>query len=150
MTTYRNSSYSLLIAVVAGLFAAASVTAAIVRDEPGLSAGGRWGPTAVVCLFSLFCWLRLARAGVYADEQGIRVVNPLQTVRVPWDRIMRVTVRASKGFPAVGFAEMHDGTRVQMWGIQSRSASVPAKRVPEELVEQLNERLARERERRAA
>jgi hypothetical protein len=135
---YRNASYSLLIAVVASLFLIASVVAAAVNEGP-------WAPVGVVAVLSLFCLLRLARAGVYADGEGIRVLNPLRTVRVPWDHVLRFTLKASKGFPAVGFAELIDGREIQIWGIQSRSYTTAARRIPEEVVAALNERLAAER-----
>ena len=141
MSVYRNQSYSLLIAVVASLFFVASAVNALAND-------GSWPPVAIVGALSLFCLLRLARAGVYADEKGIRVLNPLRTVKVPWDHVLRFTFKPHKGFPAVGFVELIDGREIQIWGVQSRSSTVAAKRIPEEVVGRLNERLARERERR--
>lgn len=147
MTVYRNGPYALLITVVAALFALASVVSALVR-EGDLSVGARWGPVLPVLALSAFCLLRLARAGVYADDSGIRVLNPLNTVRIPWEHLQRFTLRPHRGFAAVGFAERVDGTRVLIWGVQARSASAPAKRIPEEVVAALNERLAQERARR--
>ena len=137
---YRNSSYALLIAVVATLFLVASVVNVLVND-------GSWTAVGVVAALSLFCLLRLARAGVYADDRGIRVLNPLRTVKVPWDHILRFTLKPHQGFPAVAFAELIDGREIQIWGIQSRSATVAAKKIPQEEVDRLNERLAAQRER---
>ena len=141
MTVYRNQSYALLIAVVASLFFVASAVNALVSD-------GSWAAVAVVGALSLFCLLRLARAGVYADGDGIRVLNPLRTVRVPWDHVLRFTLKASRGFPAVAFAELIDGREIQIWGIQSRSGTAAARRIPAAVVDALNERLASERARR--
>ena len=141
MDVYRNQSYALVIAVVAVLFFCASAVNAAVN-------GGGWVPVGVVGALSLFCLLRLARAGVYAGDDGIRVLNPLRTVRVPWDHVLRFTLKPHKGFPALGFVELIDGREIQIWGIQSRSSSVVAKRIPEAVVGELNERLARERARR--
>jgi hypothetical protein len=138
VTAYRNRSYALIIAVVAVLFAIASIVGAAVK-------GGSWAPAGVVVALSAFCLLRLARAGVYADDEGIRVLNPMRTVRIPWERVERFTLRPHKGFPAVGFAELSDGSRVQIWGIQARSRAKAALRIPEEVVAQLNERLAEAR-----
>ena len=138
MTVYRNSAYALLIAVVAALFLIASVVGAVTN-------GGPWTPVAIVAVLSAFCLLRLARAGVYADGDGIRVLNPLRTERVPWDHVLRFTLRASRGFPAVGFVELIDGREILVWGIQSRSYTTAARRIPEEVVAALNERLAQER-----
>jgi hypothetical protein len=137
-TPYRNSSYAVLIAVVAVLFSVASVAAYLADHWP-------IEPVLVVFALSAFCLLRLARAGVYADDEGIRILNPLRTVRIPWARVQRFTLRAHGGFPAVGFAELVDGEKVQIWGIQARSHSAPARRVPEEVVAALNERLAQAR-----
>lgn len=142
MTAYRNRQYSALIATVAVLFTAASLVAALVREG---SAGDRFTPLIPVVLLSAFCLLRLARAGVYADSEKVRILNPLKTVELPWERVVRFSLRPSKGFPAVGWAELVDGEPVQIWGIQARSSAPAATRIPRELVEALNERLAQEK-----
>jgi hypothetical protein len=132
---YRNASYALLIAVVATLFFLASLVNALASD-------GTWPSVVMVGLLSLFCLTRLARAGIYAGDDGIKVVNPLRTVRVPWGHILRFTLKPRRGFPAVAFVELIDGREIQVWGIQSRSGTVPAKRIPQVEVDKLNERLA--------
>ena len=141
MDVYRNSSYALLITVVAVLFFLGSLVNALASD-------GTWASVAIVAALSLFCLLRLARAGVYARADGIRILNPLRTVKVPWDHILRFTARRTKNFPYVGFVELIDGREIQIWGIQSRSGTAVARRIPEEVVAALNERLAAERARR--
>ena len=141
MDVYRNQAYALLIAVVAALFFVASFVNAAARD-------GSWAAVGVIAALSAFCLLRLARAGVYAGEDGIRVLNPLRTVRVPWEHVLRFTFKPHKGFPGLGFVELIDGREIQIWGIQARSSTVAATRIPEQVVAELNERLARERERR--
>lgn len=138
MTVYKNPAYSLLITVVAALFLIASGVAALVS-------GGPYEPVYVVAALSVFSLARLARAGVYADAEGIRVLNPLRTVSVPWDHVLRFTLKASKGFPAVGFAELIDGREIQIWGIQARTGTAAARRIPDEVIAALNERLAAER-----
>lgn len=142
MTIYRNRLYATFIAFIAVLFLVAGVAAAAFREGDLLERGL---PLAPVALLSAFCLLRLARAGVYADERGIRIVNPLRTVTVPWEHVTRFRLGASGGFPTIAFADLVDGERIQIWGIQARSRSVPARRVPEELVDALNERLAEAR-----
>ncbi len=132
---YRNASYALLIAVVATLFFLASLVNALASD-------GTWPSVVMVGLLSLFCLTRLARAGIYAGDDGIKVVNPLRTVSVPWGHILRFTLKPHKGFPAVAFAELIDGREIQIWGIQSRSNTPAAKKVPQQEVDRLNERLA--------
>ena len=138
---YQNTSYAVLIAVVASLFFIASAVHAATRD-------GSWEAVGVIGALALFCLLRMARAGVYAGEHDIRVLNPLRTVRVPWDHVLRFTFKPHRGFPGVGFVELIDGREIQIWGIQARSQTVAARRIPEEVVAKLNERLALERERR--
>jgi len=137
-TWYRNRSYSLLITVVACLFALASIVGT-------LRGGGSWAPVVVVVTLSAFCLWRLARAGVYADADGIRVLNPTRTTRIAWEDVLRFRMRSHKGFAAVGFAELVDGTQVLCWGLQARSRNAAAMRIPEAVVEELNERLAAER-----
>ena len=139
---YRNRHFTLLVGWVAIVFAAAAIVAALVREG---SAADRWLPVLPVFALSAFCLLRLARAGVYADAEGVRIVNPFRTVRLPWERIVRFSLRPSGGFAAVAFAELVDAEPIQIWAIQARVNTVPSRRVPEELVEQLNERLAAER-----
>jgi hypothetical protein len=148
VTWYRNQGYSQLLTMVAAVFAAGAVIFAISRTDATVA--GRWVPAAVVVAISLFCWFRLAKAGVYADDRGIRVLNPFRTVHLAWDDIERFTARAHKGFPALGFAELADGGEVELWGIQARSPSEPSKKVARELVAELNERLAQERARSVA
>ena len=142
---YRNESYATLIYVIAVLFASLSVAAAILRDESGIGVAERWLPVLPVLALAAFCALRMARAGVYPEGDGVRIVNPLTTKRIPWARIRRFSLRRHKGFSALGFAELVDGTEVELWGVQARSSSVIARRVPEELVAALNERLEAQR-----
>lgn len=139
---YRNRNYALLVGWVAFIFAAAGIIGALVREG---SAAERWAPVLPILALSAFCLLRLARAGVYADAEGIRILNPLRTVRVPWERLIRFSLRPSGGFAAVGFAELVDADPIQIWGIQARVNTVPSRRIPEEIVGQLNARLAAER-----
>ena len=139
---YRVRSLVALITVLAVLFAVGSIISAATRKG---SATDRWVPALVVVALSGFCLARLARSGVYADEQGVRIVNPLRTDRIRWEELQRFTLRPHKGFRALGFAERIDGTQVQIWGIQARSSAPAAVRVPQQLIDELNERLGRER-----
>jgi hypothetical protein len=140
MTQYRNPHFSQLLALVSLVFAFGGILIATTRPDAGLA--GRVAPAAVIVALSVFVFFRLARAGVYAGEDGIRVVNPLATIHIPWEHLVRFTARPQGGFPLMGFAQRVDGTEVQLWGVQARSGSTGAKRVVEELVAQLNERLA--------
>jgi hypothetical protein len=147
MTVYRNQSYALLITVVAVLFFLASIVAAFARDGDFTT---RWVPVLPVLALSCFCLLRLARAGVYAEDEGVRILNPLSSTRIPWEHLQRFTLGPHKGFAALGFAERVDGTKVEIWGIQSRSHTAAAKKIPEQVIEELNERLREERARLSA
>jgi hypothetical protein len=143
VTLYNNRHFSQLLMLVAVVFAIGGVAISATRPEGDFA--GRWLPAVVIIGISVFVYLRLARAGVYARDGGIRVVNPFSSVDVPWSHLVRFTARPQGGFPLMGFAQRVDGTEVKLWGVQARSGSAAAKRVVEEVVAQLNERLAQAR-----
>ena len=134
--------------LVAVVFAFGGVLISATR--PDGSVGSRVAAAVVVVAMSGFVYFRLARAGVYAGDDGIRVVNPLETVEVPWPHLVRFTARPQGGFPLMGFAQRVDGTEVKLWGVQARSSGAGAKRVVEDVIEQLNEHLAQVRQSSAA
>jgi len=144
---YRVRSLSALITGLAVLFGLASLIAAATREG---DFGDRWMPALVVCALSVFCLTRLARSGVFVDDDGVKIVNPLRTDRIRWEDLHRFHLRPHKGFRALGFAQRLDGTEVQIWGIQARTSAPAAVRVPQGLIDELNERLGRERARRRA
>ena len=140
MNEYRNPHFSQMMMVVAVVFAIGGILISATRPDGGTV--GNWAPAGVMVLLSVFVYLRLARAGVYASDEGIRVVNPLKTVKVPWEHLIRFTARPNKGFPLIGFAQRVDGSEVELWGVQARSGSSGAKRIVDQVIAQLNERLA--------
>ena len=145
MTAYRTRMPSVLVAIVSVGFAISSVATAVSR--PGdVSVAARWAPVVLICAISAFCLWRLARAGVFVGEEGIRVLNPFYTVEIPWKRVRRFDLRRHKGFPALGFVDLLDGDPVQVWGIQARSRNPAATRQAQEVVDALNARLAEMRE----
>jgi hypothetical protein len=148
MTHYRNPHFSQLLALISLVFAFGGILIAATR--PDTTFAGRWTPAAVIVAISVFVFFRLARAGVYAGDEGIRVVNPFTTVEVPWAHLIRFTARPQGGFPLMGFAQRVDGTEVQLWGVQARSGSSGAKRIVEDVIAQLNEHLAQVRASSAA
>ena len=148
MTTYRNEPFANLMIIVSFVFGAGGIVLAIWREDGSLIE--RAAPAVAMVAMSTFVFFRLARAGVYADDDGIRVVNPLRTERLPWEHLVRFTFKAYKGFPGIGLAELIDGRRVELWGIQARSPNEGAKRVPRQLVDDLNERLRVQRTREPA
>ncbi len=141
MAGYRNQSLSALLTVTSGVFAGGAIVYALVGR-----AG--WLPMLVVVALAAFTFLRLARAGAFVDDRGVRIVNPLRTVRLPWEELAGFSLRAHGGFPALGFAERRDGSRVGIWGIQARSSSPAARRAPEAAIAALEARLEQERARR--
>jgi hypothetical protein len=140
---YRNQAFATLLGIMSIVFALGAVV---------YIAAGRasWPPMAIVVALSAFVLLRLARAGAFVTDAGVTVVNPLQTVRVPWEDIAGFSLKRAGGFSAVGFVDRVDGSRVQVWGIQARSASPGARRAPEQAIEALQARFEAERERRSA
>ena len=145
MRQYRNRSFAALLATVAVVFFIGGIFIAFSR--PDVSVFGRVAPIVVIGAMSAFVLLRLARAGVWIREEGIRILNPFGSEEIPWEHMTRFTARPHKGFPMMGFAQRIDGTEVELWGVQSRGTSSGSKRIVEELVDQLNEELARARTR---
>jgi PH (Pleckstrin Homology) domain-containing protein len=139
-TVYRNEGYAKLLTVVAAVFGLGAIA---------YLAAGRGGvaPTIVIVAMALFVYLRLARAGAYVEDGGIRIVNPGRTIHLPWERIDRFSLRAYKGFPALGFADLVDGERVEIWGIQARKRGETHRVTPQQAIDGLNERLDAERAR---
>jgi Bacterial PH domain len=143
VTQYRNPNFSQLMMLVAVVFAIGGILISATRvDSPVVS---RVAAAVVVLGLAAFVYFRMARAGVYAGDDGIRIVNPFATVEIPWPHLVRFTARPKGGFPLMGFAERVDGTEVQLWGVQARSGSAGSKRVVDGLIEQLNEHLAQVR-----
>ena len=135
---YRNEQFARLLTVVAFVFGAGSIVYLIT---------GRGGvaPTVAVVAMALFVYLRLARSGAYVSDAGVRIVNPGRTVRLGWDQVAGFSLRPHKGFPALGFADLVDGSRVQIWGIQARTSAPAALRAPEQAIAGLNAEAERRR-----
>ena len=140
-TSYRTRTPSLLVAGVSLVFALSSILQAAAGAPDGTGFVKRWSPALVVCLLSAFCIARLARAGVFTSEEGIRILNPLRTVTVPWKRVRRFTLNRHRGFPGMGFVELLDGEPIEIWGIQARSRNPSAQAHAQSVVDALNEHL---------
>jgi Bacterial PH domain len=89
---------------------------------------------------SLWALLRLSRCAIYADAEGIRILNPLSTTRVRWDEL--------RGFelPDRGpcRVERVDGSHVSVFGIQQPQWGGPGRprgRRERGMIEELNGRL---------
>jgi hypothetical protein len=70
-----------------------------------------------------FFAFRMARVGVFVEQDGIRVRNPLKTEKLPWTCVRGFTLRRSP-IGEFGVVELHDGRRIRLWAIQ------PASRMP--------------------
>jgi hypothetical protein len=91
-------------------------------------------------VLSLWALLRLSRCGIYADADGIRILNPLSTTRVRWDEIRRfeLTDRGSCRIERV------DASHVNVFGIQQPQWGGPGRprgRRERGMIEELNRRL---------
>jgi hypothetical protein len=71
-------------------------------------------------LCAAFLGLRMARVGVFVEEEGIRVRNPFVTKTVPWRAIRGFTLDRTL-FGDFGIAELHSGKAIRLWGIQPRN-----------------------------
>src|SRR5829696_2235627 len=63
---------------------------------------------------SVWSIARLSRCGVYADDDGIRILNPLTSTRLRWEEIARFT-HEDRGACR---AERVDGSAVKIFGVQ--------------------------------
>jgi hypothetical protein len=86
--------------------------------------------------FSLWSLLRLRRCGVYTDDSGVRIVNPLSSTRLGWDEIRRFVLTARGGCRV----ETLQGASVNVFGI--RQTMRGSQRTPEAaMLDELNRRL---------
>jgi Bacterial PH domain len=109
-TTYRRSAKAAVF-VVAGVYGTAMMVALLVLSRPDAADGAELALGLLLSLWSVF---RLSRCGIYADGDGIRVLNPLTSRRLRWDEIRRF-VLADRGPCRV---EAVDGSSVRVFGIQ--------------------------------
>jgi hypothetical protein len=135
-TTYRHPMKALVF-VIAGVYVAAMMIAILVLTRPGLVDGVKVGLGFVVSLWSIF---RLSRCGIYADHDGIRVLNPLSSTRLRWDEIRRF-VLTDRGPSRI---ERVHGSSVKVFGIQRSTWAVmrSSRRTREAaMIDELNQRL---------
>ncbi len=138
---YRNQGFAALLGVMGTVFGLGAIVY-VVTGRAG------WPPMLVVVALAVFTVARLARAGVFVEEGGVKVLNPLRTVRVPWEEVAGFSLKPSGGFAAVGFVDLVDGGRVQAWGIQARNKHPGAMQAPEAAIRALQARFEAERARR--
>jgi hypothetical protein len=91
-------------------------------------------------VLSLWALLRLSRCGIYADGEGIRILNPLSSTRVRWDEVRRFEL-TDRGACRV---EHVAGSQVKVFGIQQpqwRGPGRPRGWRERGMIEELNRRL---------
>lgn len=90
--------------------------------------------------------LRLARCGVWVDEQGIRILNPLRTTHLSWSPVKAFSLRPYRAVFKTGYVDLTDGTAIHIWGIQPpNEITRPRNRSAQRLIEELNLRLEQAR-----
>jgi hypothetical protein len=135
-TTYRNSTKTVTF-VVAGVYGLAMMIAIVALTHP---AGGEALKVGVGLLLSVWSIFRLSRCGIYADHDGIRVLNPLSSTHLRWEEIRRFVL--NEHGPAR--IESVHGASVKVFGIQHSpwAALRRSVRTPEaRMIDELNRRL---------
>jgi hypothetical protein len=135
-TTYRNRIKTVAF-VVAGVYGAAMMIAIATLTRPSGADGVKVGVGLLLSLWSIF---RLSRCGIYADHDGIRVLNPLSSTRLRWHEIRRF-VLSDRGPARI---ESVHGASVKVFGLQRSPWAVLRRsvRTPEErMIDELNGRL---------
>ena len=94
--------------------------------------------------FALFAVCGLSRLSI--EDRGVRVVNTRRAVLLRWNDIERFSLGRHGLLREVGIAELRDGRRVGIWGIQGPNA-VRRRSTPsaQRLVGAMNAELARRR-----
>lgn len=110
-TTYRSSVLSFLIGA-SGVFGAVVMVFILVFGPPdNVEDGVQVGLGLVLSLWAIF---RLSRCGIRADDDGIRLLNPVSSTHLRWDEIRRF-VLMDDGACRI---ERVDGSTVKVFGIR--------------------------------
>lgn len=110
-TTYRSSVLSFLIGA-SGVFGAVVMVFILVFGPPdNVGDGVQVGLGLVLSLWAIF---RLSRCGIRADDDGIRLLNPVSSTHLRWDEIRRF-VLMDDGACRI---ERVDGSTVKVFGIR--------------------------------
>ncbi|MGH2789243.1 MAG: PH domain-containing protein [Actinomycetota bacterium] len=88
---------------------------------------------AAACLVAY----RFFMAGAYATDGGLRLVNPFRSVTVPWGDIERFSIASYGRWPVVAIVELKNGTRVPIVAIRAASWRMGARRMVEQIVQEL-------------
>jgi len=128
----------------AGCLALGFVAEMVVLARAGHALPGIPILAALGAPFALFAVCGLSRLSI--EDRGVRVVNTRRTFLLRWNDIERFSLGRYGLLREVGIAELRDGRRVGIWGIQGpnavrRRSTVSAKR----LIGAMNAELARRR-----
>ncbi|MGH2716911.1 MAG: PH domain-containing protein [Thermoleophilaceae bacterium] len=141
--TYRVRSQ----ARVGVLVAIALVLFVLVRGGIAAAETGKaWIVPVALLIVAPGIWLglRTARARIRIEDGGVRITNVLRTVVVPWEAVDRFSIGPRGLLPRVGIAELRNGRRITIWGIQGPNPLTrPKPGEAEEIIEELNRALAR-------
>lgn len=116
-------------------------------DYPATSRQARLGAALAAILMGYFTVFRLARARVCVLRDGVKVVNPLRTVFVPWHRISRFSLRTwGLFYTPIGHVDLKDGSSVHILGIGAPNPGTrPRNQSAQRLIEELNDMLTKVR-----
>ena len=136
---YRSREQALIISII-GLGGAVFIAGL------GLAFPAPWEERVIWVALGLavgyFCIFRVARSGVFIEDGGVRVLKPLRTFRLSWDRIQEFTLKRHGPFPVAGHLRLIDGSFVHIFGIQAPNRLFrPNDQSAQDIVKALNTRL---------
>lgn len=113
-----------------------------------IAALGAEGTGRLVALVLSVLWpyvgaVRVGRAGIFVDEEGVEIVNPIKRkVRARWGEIKGFSLERYAGFPFVGMMELKNGEKHHISGIYAPVPIIsPYNTNGQELIAALNEEL---------
>lgn len=135
---YRSSEQAVLIAIIGAVVAGIMLVQTVIAFKQGTL---WWFIGAIAFLFIILGW-RGSRAAIYAEEHGVRVVNPLKSELVSWSEIESFTLGRYGPWPHVGLIQLKNGSRRHIFGIQAPNPLTrPKNRSAQNLIKQLNQEL---------
>jgi hypothetical protein len=136
----RSREQAIGIAVVGVVGSILGLAEALSRPEVG--APRTVASVIIAAAWGAFCILRAARAGAYVTQEGVRILNPLRTRFIPWNRIEGFSLRRWGLAPLMGHVDLKDGTSLHIFGIEAPNALTrPRNQSAQRLIAELNEML---------
>jgi hypothetical protein len=134
----RSREQAIGIAVVGGVSSILGLAEALSRPEVG--APRTVASVTIAVAWGAFCILRAARAGAFVTRDGVRILNPLRTHFIPWNRIDSFSLRRWGLAPLMGHVNLKDGTSTHIFGIEAPNALTrPRNQSAQRLIAELNE-----------